>query len=188
MQYALKSALHKCVSRSPERPVLTKVVLTVPPKPRSKKAAWTGWFMATDTYQAVKIPVTFDELDEPVAGTYAIDPSVFRDAKGVPLRLKKRGRQLSLVSPTGEHILEPAWNAVDFDKLVPERETSFEIGFNIDVLTTAIEGLGSKTVAIRFTLDGAGDPNNLRPMIVRPINEDGDDGRIALVMPMRIVR
>ncbi len=193
MQFAVKAQPNKSVSRDQSRPALTRVVLNVPAKPKGGKKAppWEGALTATDSYQAVKIPVTFDEDDEPIAGVYYIDSHVFKDNRGIPLKLKRGAKgstEQRLVTPTQEIVLEKANGAFNFDGLVPEKETSFEIGLNIDVLKAATEGLGSKQIAIRFTLDGAGDPSALRPILVRPLNEDGDDGRIALVMPVRIAR
>jgi len=189
MQVAETAAPHKAVSKDQSRPILTRVNIIIPPKPKGGKKAppWTGTIMATDSYQGVVHVVTFDEDDRPREGTFSAPAEAFRNAKvslTIDASRERKTNGPALFADGVEYPLEEAKNLPDLVKIKPEAESKWEIGVNIDVLKKAIDALGCKEVVVRFAMvPGGKHPSPLRPIVVRPLHND--DGSYALVMPMR---
>ena len=150
----------RAVSTDDTRPAWTRVYLHVPKAPKGKDAVWMGTLDATDAYQAVTLPVHFNDQDAPAAGAYECpaeafkckksDPDLVFDAKALTLT---RGEQTFHVRKAGASGVQP----IDVAKLKNGEESTWEVGFNVDLLKKAAAGLDEPVVAgaSRWTRTGS---------------------------------
>lgn len=201
MRYTFTSKPAKvsaAASRDYSRPALTYVHFD----------ADRGELRATDSYIAVRMPVTPDPGD--VSGWIspdALERSRKRDAGAITAN----GASLVYQAPTGNGEPSPEWidrTAVatfprpehgtppNLEQLWPEDRDGFTVGINAGFLKRLADALGAKDSVVHLTFqeDSSARPNPLRAILVRTADRgdtrpDGCTGLAhpeGLIMPVRV--
>ena len=169
-------------SKEQHRPVLTNVHLDVD----------KGQVVATDSYMLARFPVELDEGD--TSGPIPVD--ALKASRKPPLKLRtgedgvsiRANRNVEVVQGEAPYLSVPRGD-VDYtfpnaDSLFPAVLADFTIGLNAAKLAQLAKALGSDEVVLQFTAGKDGNPEALRPILVRPISR-GDDDPDGILMPIR---
>jgi hypothetical protein len=168
-----------CVSKDKQRPVLTHLYLRIV-KGRGKSAKPVGTLEATDSYRAVRLPVTLDDGD--TEGFIPAD--VYKAARKLGGWIQAND---SLVTADGTTYPRPAlgqWPKLE--QLWPAETAELEVGLNALFLWELAQALGSEQVRLRFMPTEDGDPDNGRAILVEPLRGDGVAGGQGLLMPIKL--
>ena len=175
-------------------------------------AAWldtaAGELRATDSYIALRMPVTVDPDDtDGWIGADALDRAVKRDGGGV----SANGACIVWDAEPGDYDAPAATvaartvatfprcdygQAVNLPQLWPGDRDGFTVGLNAGFLKRLADAMGAGDAGVRLTFQRCDDgtPDPLRPIIVRPMSapderSDGLEGVPApegLLMPVRL--
>jgi hypothetical protein len=183
----------KVASKDDTRPAMTHLFLRL--RRAGKKGTGKvigGMIEATDSYKLVRLPVEFDDTDEPTEGFL---PAAMFTGKQV-IAMTVRNGEVAVTNTDGVRTLErPDMNGrtyPDVDKLLDpilENMGPLRIGLNARYLYELAQAMGDDTVVLGFSRHGRGSFNNLRPMLVLPGTSSTTterDGPLGVLMPIRL--
>jgi hypothetical protein len=185
----------KVASKDQTRPILTTLNLRLKRSGAKGTGKVTGGFVeATDSYKLVRLPVEFEEGDEPKAGLLPaemfagkrvddirLDDGQVVVSQGTETRTIPRPDNVGREFPDVDKLLEPVLAELG----------EFKVGLNAKYLYDLAQSMGTETVVLCFCAGKKGhEPNGLRPILVLPDASSAGtftkDGPLGLLMPIRI--
>jgi DNA polymerase III sliding clamp (beta) subunit (PCNA family) len=175
--HSYKARPEACASKDQTRPVLTCLHLRI-------NEDGTATLEATDSYQAISIPVTVEEGDtEGLIPVEAVTEARKQGRGTKEVNLEANGK---VIAPNGASWVRPEGTFPKIPELIPAQLAEFEIGLNPTLLANMAKAFGAETVRIQFCAGSNGMPDNLRPMVVTPRSGDLQGEAKGILMPVRL--